>query len=101
MFPFFLNLLQFYHSIHARGERVEDAIKEIEAEEQTTHLDESDLRPAAAGMQTNVISSEELEDGELEEEPESAHPHPNGDSTEDFHVSMQRNVLLTRWLMRR
>ena len=89
MFPFFLNSLQFYHSIHARGERVEDAIKEVEAEEQKKHLDESDLRPAAAGMQTNGISSEELEDGELEEEAESAHPHPNGDSIEDFHVSMQ------------
>lgn len=76
---------KFYHSIHARGERVEDAIKDAEAQEQKTHLDENDLLSAAAGMQSSVISSKELEDGELEEEPGSAHPHLNGDSTVDFH----------------
>ena len=101
MFPFFLNPLQFYHSIHARGERVEDAIKDVEAQEPKTHLDENDLRPAAADMQSNVNLSKELEDGELEEEPESAHPHLNGDSTVDFHVSTQPNELPTRWLTRR
>ncbi|KAM0803251.1 hypothetical protein BDR22DRAFT_840065 [Usnea florida] len=73
---------KFYHSIHARGERVEDAIKDVEAQEPKTRLDENDLRPAAAGMQSNVISSKELEDGELEES-ESA-PHLNRDSTVDF-----------------
>ena len=38
-------------------------------------------------MHTKGISSEELEDGELEEEPESAHAYPNGDSIERIHVS--------------
>ena len=99
IFPFFLNPLQFYHSIHARGERVEDAISDVEAQEQKTRLDENDLRPAAAGMQSNVISSKELEDGELEES-ESAHPHLNGDSTVDFRVSTQPNELPTRSLTR-
>ena len=100
MFPFFLNPLQFYHSVHARGERVEDAIKDAEAQEQKMHSDVNDLLPAAAVMQSNVISSKELEDGELEEEPGSAHPHLNGDSTVIFHVSTQPNELPTRWLMR-
>ena len=100
MFPFFLIPLQFYHSIHARGERVEDAIKDVEAQEQRTLLDEKDLRPAAGGMQSNIISSKELEDGELDEEHESAHPYLNGNSTVNLHVSTQRNELPTRWLTR-
>ncbi|KAF6238175.1 hypothetical protein HO173_003809 [Letharia columbiana] len=75
---------KLYHSIHARGERVEDVIKEAEVEMQDAHMTEDDLRKAATDMQTNGIPSEELEDGELEED-KSAQTYSNGESTENFH----------------
>ena len=55
-------------------------IKEAAVEEQDAHMTEDGLSRAAAGMQTNSISLEKLEDGELEEEPESAQANPNGES---------------------
>lgn len=75
---------KLYHSIHARGERVEDIIREAEAEEQDARLTDDGLHQAKAGMQTNGISSEELEDGELEEEPEIAQAFLDGESIENF-----------------
>ena len=41
-------------------------------------------------MQSNGISSEDLEDGELEEEPGSAQVEPNRDSIENLHESEQK-----------
>lgn len=64
-------------------------IKKAGAEELNVHITEDELRQAAAGMQTNGISSEELEDGELEEVPKSAQIYPNGGSTEKSRVSGQ------------
>ncbi len=58
-------------------------IKEAGAEEKDEHVTEDSLPQAAAGMQPNGISLEELEDGELEEEPESAEANPIADL---FHV---------------
>lgn len=58
-------------------------IKEAGVEEQDAHMTEDGLSQAAAGMPSNSISLEELEDGELEE-PESAQANPDSDS---FHVS--------------
>ena len=52
-------------------------------------MTEDDLRQATAGMQTNGISSEKLEDGELDEEPETAQAQPNGDSADTLRVSGQ------------
>ncbi|KAL9129100.1 MAG: hypothetical protein Q9175_007389 [Cornicularia normoerica] len=76
---------KLYHSIHARSERVEDVIEEAEVQERDVHMSEDDLRLAAAGMQTNGISSGELEDGELEEEPKSAQAYRNGKLFENIH----------------
>ena len=57
-------------------------IKEVETEEQDPHMTGDDFGQAAAGMQINNISSEEMEDGELAEEPESAQAYPSGNSSE-------------------
>lgn len=65
-------------------------IREAGTEEKDAPLTEDGLRQAAAGMQTNGISSEELEEGELEEEPESVQTYPKRDSIEDFQVRGQR-----------
>ncbi|CAD6579232.1 MAG: hypothetical protein ASARMPREDX12_009100 [Alectoria sarmentosa] len=75
---------KLYHSIHVRGERVEDVIREAGSGEKDAPLIEDGFRQAAAGMQTNGISSEELEEGELEEEPESVQTYPKRDSIENF-----------------
>ena len=66
-------------------------IKEAGAEEKDVHVTEDSLPQAAAGMQPNGIS-EELEDGELEEEPESAEANPIPNL---FHVRGERNHLLS------
>ena len=73
-----------------RGERVEDVIREAGSGEKDAPLIEDGFRQAAAGMQTNGISSEELEEGELEEEPESVQTYPKRDSIENFPVGGQR-----------
>ena len=52
-------------------------------------MTEDDLRQATAGVQTNGISSEKLEDGELDEEPETAQAQPDEDSADTLCVSGQ------------
>ena len=54
------------------------------------YMIEDSLRRAPAGTHTSSISSGKLEDGELEEEPNSAQEKPNGDSTETSCVKGQR-----------
>lgn len=68
-------------------------IEQAEAGGPDTQPTEDGLRHAAAGMQPNGISSEDLEDGELEEEPESAQAEPNGDSIENLHESEHKKSL--------
>lgn len=74
-------------------------ITEAWAEDEDAHLTDDGLRQAKARMQTNPISSEELEDGELEEEAESAQAYLNGDSIERFQVKGQRQQSLSARLM--
>lgn len=74
-------------------------IEEAEVQKRDVHMSEDDLRLAAAGMQTNGISSGELEDGELEEEPKSAQAYRNGKLLENIHVRRQRTKLSVRRLM--
>ena len=69
-------------------------IKEAVAEEESMHMTEDGLRRTAAGTPTNGISSEKLEDGELEEESERAQERSNGDSTGRLFVSGQRMQVL-------
>lgn len=73
---------KLYHSIHARGERVEDVIKDHGAEDEGKRKNDHGLRQAAPSMQNNGSPSVELEDGELDE-PESAQALPNGDLKEN------------------
>ncbi|KAL8965343.1 MAG: hypothetical protein Q9183_003904, partial [Haloplaca sp. 2 TL-2023] len=54
---------QLYHSIHARGERVEDVVKEAEATEDSTRT-KDDLTVDPVGD-----PAEDLEDGEVEDGP--------------------------------
>ena len=74
------NSLQLYHSIHAKGERVEDVIKEMEEKADGDALPGPhdsfsppiDNNEAVAGM------DEDLEEGEFEEEPTDAGDLVNG-----------------------
>ena len=70
-------------------------IKEAVAEEESMQMTEDSLRRAAAGTPTNGISSETLEDGELEEESERAQEHSYGDSTGRLFVRGQRMQVLS------
>ena len=61
------NIHQLYHSIHARGERVEDVIKDLE----TNNEDISHLENPGIGnlpVEANSTLALDLEDGELDEE---------------------------------
>ena len=56
---------QLYHSIHARGERIEDVLKSAEmAEAESSGTDPSTSAPLPQAMSSNA---EDLEEGELEE----------------------------------
>ena len=69
-------------------------IKESEAEEKedvNVIEDEDHLRQ---GAETNGISSEELEDGELGEEPQNAQTYLKGDQLENSHVRSEPKQFL-------
>lgn len=65
---------KLYHSIHARGERVEDVLKEFEAKDDTQNgqavAGEGNPGDAENAKPANGVVSDELEDGELEDESE-------------------------------
>ena len=61
-------------------------IKDVEAGTQDAALNEHTTAKGEALAQTDGIMSEELEDGELEEEPENTQSYTNGGSTEKIHV---------------
>ena len=65
---------------------MEDVIKDVEAGTQDAALNEHTTAKGEALAQTGGVMSEELEDGELEEEPETAQSYTNGGSTEKIHV---------------
>lgn len=68
-------------------------IQEAEAEEENAQMAEDGIRQAVAGMQNNGTLSEDLEDGELEDEPGSARAEIKGDLIEDAHESEQKERL--------
>ena len=70
-------------------------IKEAVAEEESMLMTEDDLRHAAASTSTNGISSTNLEDGELEEEPERAQERSYGASKGRVLVRGQRMQVLS------
>ncbi|KAL8711602.1 MAG: hypothetical protein Q9220_004012 [cf. Caloplaca sp. 1 TL-2023] len=68
---------QLYHSIHARGERVEDVLKEAEASEDTTLNDTTINGNPSSDTVNGLPPSEGLEDGELEDDQVEDDPLPN------------------------
>ncbi|KAL2042228.1 hypothetical protein N7G274_004716 [Stereocaulon virgatum] len=72
---------KLYHSIHARGERVEDVIKDVEAGAQEVALNGDTADNGGAPAQSHDPIVEELEEGELEEEPESSQTYIDIGST--------------------
>lgn len=77
---------QLYHGIHARRERVEDVIEAAESGAQDEALIEEPAKQAAVFSQINDALSEDLEDGELEEEIDSAEHLNTGNSNGEIHV---------------
>lgn len=64
------NCPQKYHSIHARGERVEDAIKGFESHDENVDLSSETVLGPQAGAKGDTAAIEhleELEDGEVDE----------------------------------
>ncbi|MCJ1280494.1 hypothetical protein MMC21_008323 [Puttea exsequens] len=59
---------KLYHSIHARGENVEDTIKAADVRLHDEDLDLLGELETSHSMHINAIKRENLEDGELEEE---------------------------------
>ncbi|KAL8896031.1 MAG: hypothetical protein Q9207_007906 [Kuettlingeria erythrocarpa] len=62
-----LHEYQLYHSIHARGERVEDVLKEAEAAEESLAI-KAEKAGHLSSDTVNGLHSEGLEDGELEDD---------------------------------
>lgn len=81
------NSIQLYHSIHARGERVEDVIKSFEADEKTILANGTALPREAVNIGTNDAMPEDLEDGELEEPFENTEAKHNAKSEGNMQVS--------------
>ncbi|KAL8691190.1 MAG: hypothetical protein Q9218_003540 [Villophora microphyllina] len=63
---------QLYHSIHARGERVSDILKQAEASEENQTDVHQDLSQSHDGLLAEAANglpfSEDLEDGEVEDD---------------------------------
>ena len=74
--------MKLYHSIHARGERVEDVLREAERQSDTnaearvgdTVMNGNDMDHQGSANQIGDVPAEELEDGEVEEETENQIP---------------------------
>ena len=72
--------MKLYHSIHARGERIEDVLKKFEKEEADAEagigevVKNNDSVDASGGEQTNGAPAEDLEEGEVELETEDQLP---------------------------
>ncbi|KAI4120973.1 MAG: hypothetical protein LQ338_006635 [Usnochroma carphineum] len=58
---------QHYHSIHARGERVEDVLEKAERSGETAVSEEATVGPASSNFSSGLPHSEDLEDGEVED----------------------------------
>ena len=67
------NSTKLYHSIHAHGERVEDVIREAEAEEEEGDIGDVRVNEQAAPFAKD-IEDEELEDGEVDDYEEAYIP---------------------------
>ncbi|KAL8767670.1 MAG: hypothetical protein Q9194_005923 [Teloschistes cf. exilis] len=79
---------QFYHSIHARGERVEDVLKQAEASEEDSNHIHGDLDHSLNQLPSEPANglplSEDLEDGEVEDDQMEDRPPVDASITEEF-----------------
>ena len=57
---------QLYHSIHARGERIEDALRSAEMADLGSSEKKDSI--SVAGYHNDFTQANDLEDGELEDE---------------------------------
>ncbi|KAL8814121.1 MAG: hypothetical protein Q9223_006632 [Gallowayella weberi] len=84
------NIRKLYHSIHARGEKVEDVLKQAVDSGQVTMDSPPDMGKTAIN---GMAQSEELEDGEVEDEQVGEDTLLNGGAekdaakTEEIHVN--------------
>ncbi|KAI4102681.1 MAG: hypothetical protein L6R37_004271 [Teloschistes peruensis] len=74
---------QFYHSINARGERVEDVLKQAEASEEDLNHIRGDLDHSLDKLPSELANglplSENLEDGEVEDDQMEDRPPVGGE----------------------
>lgn len=65
--------MQLYHSVHARGERVEDVLRDTEAREEGIAL--GSVATTGAANQKGDVDCEMLEDGEVAEGEANSVPY--------------------------
>ncbi|KAI4197013.1 MAG: hypothetical protein LQ350_006200 [Teloschistes chrysophthalmus] len=79
---------QFYHSIHARGEKVEDVLKQAEASEEHSTPIHGDLAHSSDQLPSDPAKglpfSEDLEDGEVEDDQMEDGPPVDAGITAEF-----------------
>ncbi|KAL8718071.1 MAG: hypothetical protein Q9225_004754 [Loekoesia sp. 1 TL-2023] len=66
---------QLYHSIHARGERVEDILKEAEASEEVISGSDQGAGDPPSDLVNGLPHPEDLEDGEIEDDQADDSPN--------------------------
>ena len=78
------SVLQLYHSIHAKGERVEDVIRAAEEAEAQSHGNGSNS--PIASTEVRDANEDDLEDGELQDESisQTTHAAVNNMVLQDF-----------------
>lgn len=93
-----LIVVQLYHSIHVRGERVEDVIKAAESEGDEMDMATDSLVGVTSKALANGVLPEELEDGELEDDAPSGEPPTNGGFHSEEHVRYYQYSFPLDWL---
>ncbi|KAL8741929.1 MAG: hypothetical protein Q9190_005517 [Brigantiaea leucoxantha] len=73
----FKSIRRIYHSIHARGERVEDVLRQAQEAEDTASDRNGDCQ-AEGMLRPNGVRHEILEDGELEDDEADESPENDG-----------------------
>ncbi|KAI4179897.1 MAG: hypothetical protein L6R41_007576 [Letrouitia leprolyta] len=58
---------QLYHSIHARGERVEDVLRDAQDSQEVVTISNGTAEELSPGLTNGLPHSDEFEDGEIEE----------------------------------
>ncbi|KAL9604991.1 MAG: hypothetical protein Q9219_000179 [cf. Caloplaca sp. 3 TL-2023] len=78
-----LNEYQHYHSIHARGEKVEDVLREAEVSEKNTTSEDPDAAVSSSNAINGFPSLADIEDGEIEDDGINDNPVAAGSTEEE------------------